>query len=109
MTPVAGFRLALGLTLALLLLLTLLGLYRQRGGRRGPPRAAHHVLYALTCLGTLATGVVAQASGRPWWPFTALLALLLGVSRTRPGRPAHWRLASLIAALYLALTGWLWP
>ena len=37
-----------------------------------------------------------------------LLALLLGMSRTRPGRPGHWRLAVVISVLYLGAACWLW-
>ncbi len=103
-----GFQLSLGLTLVLLAALMGLGLSRQLGRRGGPPRQAHHVLYALICLGTVSTGTLALLGGRAWWPYLPLLALLLAMSRTRPGRPAHWRLATVIALLYLGAAWWSW-
>lgn len=104
----SGFRLSLVLTLGLLAALMALGLSRQLGFRGGPPRTAHHVLYALICLGTLATGTLALLGHRAWWPYLLLLALLLAMSRTRPGRPAHWRLATVTALLYLGAAWWSW-
>lgn len=112
-----AFHTALTGTLLLLAALMALGLSRQlrrqlsrQSGPAAGPRAArwpHHALYFLVTAGTVLVGVLAVTSHRPWWPALGLTALLLGMSRTRPGHSAHWRLAALIAALYLA-AGWLW-
>ncbi len=102
------FRLALAFTLLPLAVLMALGLNLQLGRRPLSARRAHHLLYFLVTLGTLTTGTLALLGGRVWWPFLALFALLLGMSRTRPGRPAHWRLAGLISLLYAAAAWQLW-
>ena len=102
------FRLALSSTLLLLAVLMTLGLNLQLGRRPLCARRAHHLLYFLICMGTLTTGTLAGLDGRVRWPFLALFALLLGMSRTRPGRPAHWRLAGLISLLYAAVAWQLW-
>ena len=99
---------ALAVTLLLLLALMLLGLNLQLGWRPGPARQAHHGLYFLICLGSVASGVLALLNGQRWWPYLPLLALLLGMSRTRPGQPGHWRLAVFISVLYLGAACWLW-
>jgi hypothetical protein len=105
---VTAFRLALLTTLLLLAALMGLGLGLQLGWRRLADRKAHHVLYFLITLGTVVTGMLALLTGQAWWPFLLLLALLLAMSRTRPGRPAHWRLALVIAVLYTGAAWWLW-
>jgi hypothetical protein len=105
MSPVHG---ALTGTLLLLLALMLLGLNLQLGWRPGPARLVHHGLYFLICVGTVVTGALAVRGGQAWWPYVFLLALLLGMSRTRPGRPGHWRLAVVISVLYLGAAWWLW-
>ena len=108
-----SFQSVLAGTLLLLLVLMMLGLNLQlspqgTARRRGPPRRMHHVLYFLVTLGTLAGGLLALFCHLVWWPFVSLLALLLGMSRTRPGTPAHWRLALLISVVYGVVAGWLW-
>ena len=102
----SAFRLALLTSWLLLTVLTLLGLSLQLRWWRGVGRGAHHVLYFLVVLGTLLTGVLARSGAQPWWPALLLLAPLLGVSRTRPGHPAHWRLAGLIWLLYSGALWW---
>ncbi|MGY2893385.1 hypothetical protein [Deinococcus sp. UYEF24] len=108
-----AFHTVLAVTLLLLAALMGLGLNLQLGARptvrrRGPPRRIHHVLYFLITLGTLVSGALALFGHLVWWPFAPLLALLLGMSRTQPGTPAHWRLATLIAVLYGAAAWWVW-
>ena len=112
-----AFQTVLAGTVLLLAALTALGLNLQLSAgtqprptvrRRGLPRKAHHVLYFLVTLGTLASCVLAFFGHLAWWPFVPLLALLLGMSRTRPGTPAHWRLATLIAVFYGAAAYWIW-
>ncbi|WP_407541251.1 hypothetical protein Q0M94_07685 [Deinococcus radiomollis] len=108
-----AFHTVLAVTLVLLFTLMALGLKLQLGSRppgrrRDPPRRIHHVLYFLVTLGTLASGVLALFGHLVWWPFVPLLALLLSMSRTRPGNPAHWRLATATALLYSAAAWWVW-
>ncbi|WP_407569296.1 hypothetical protein [Deinococcus altitudinis] len=113
-----AFHTALAVTLLLLATLMGLGLnlqlsgrtpdHRQQGRQRGPPRRVHHVLYFLVTLGTLASGTLALFSHLVWWPFVPPLALLLGMSRTRPGTPAHWRLALLTSVVCGGVTWWAW-
>lgn len=105
---VTAFRLALLTSWLLLSLLTLLGLSLQLRWWSGVGRGAHHVLYFLVTLGTGLAGWLALLGGLRWWPLILLLALLLGVSRTRPGQAAHWRLAGLIWGLYGGALWWLW-
>ena len=83
-------------TLLLLAVLMLLGLNLQLGWRRSAARWPHHALYFLVTVGTLGAAVLAALAHRPWWPAALLTLLLLGMSRTRPGRPAHWRLALVV-------------
>lgn len=74
-------------------------------GLRWHPRPLHHALYFLTCASTL--GALALSLPRPAaGAFAALLAALLLVPRTKPGRLDHAALASLIGAGFL-LTAWL--
>lgn len=108
-----AFHTVLTVTLVLLFTLMTLGLKLQLGSRslsrrRDPPRRIHHVLYFLVTAGTLASGVLALFGHLVWWPFVPLLALLLGMSLTRPGTPAHWRLAAFIAVLYGAAAWMVW-
>ncbi len=107
------FRTVLAVTLLLLVTLMALGLNlqlsgQQAGRRRGPSRKIHHVLYFLITLGTLVSGILALFGHLVWWPFVPLLVLLLGMSCTRPGTSAHWRLALLISVTYSGVAAWLW-
>ena len=112
------FRTVLAVTLLLLVTLMALGLNLQLSGqhlsnqragrRRGPSRKIHHVLYFLITLGTLVSGILALLGHLVWWPFVPLLVLLLGMSCTRPGTSAHWRLALLISVTYSGVAAWLW-
>lgn len=89
-------------TLALLLALNALGLSLQLGDRRAASRRPHHVLYFAVVAGTLLCTALAGWQGRAWWALLPALAALLGMARTRPGRPGHWRLALLASGLWLA-------
>lgn len=102
------FHAAVSGTLVVLALLMTLGFSLQRRWWAGVGRWPHHALYLLTCLGTLACAALAGGAGRAWWPFVTLLALLLGMSRTRPGRPGHWRLAVLVAAAWAGVACRVW-
>ncbi|MFC4455540.1 hypothetical protein [Deinococcus sonorensis] len=102
------YHLALGLTLLLLATLLLLGLSLQLGWRRDQARWPHHALYFAVCAGTVLTGLLALLGHQRWWPYPPLLLLLLGMARTRPGRAGHWRLAGLIALLYVGAAVWVW-
>ncbi|WP_027482080.1 hypothetical protein [Deinococcus pimensis] len=81
-----------------------LGLSLQLGSR-WHPRPLHHVLYFLTCASTALALLLTWRAHGPWiWP-AALLAALLTVPRTRPGRTDHAALACVLAAGFL-LTAW---
>ncbi|GGR02108.1 hypothetical protein [Deinococcus ruber] len=96
MSSAALYHLVSATTLLLLVALLLLGLSLQLGWRRSAVRWPHHALYFLVTAGTLITAVLAALAGKPWWPAALLVLLLLAMSRTRPGRPAHWRLALVV-------------
>ena len=107
-SELALYHLTVSLTLLLLTLLLLLGLSLQLGFRRSAARWPHHALYFLVTAGTLLSAVLAALAGRLWWPAVALVALLLGMSRTRPGRAAHWRLAVVVAFAWAGAALWNW-
>ncbi|ULH14641.1 hypothetical protein MF271_11545 [Deinococcus sp. KNUC1210] len=108
MSLLALYHLVGATTLLLLAALLLLGLSLQLGWRRSAARWPHHLLYFLVTAGTLIAAGLAGLVGKPWWPAALLVLLLLGMSRTRPGRPAHWRLALVVGAGWVgaALYGW---
>ncbi|WP_425146232.1 hypothetical protein [Deinococcus sp.] len=102
------YHLALGVTSLLLTVLTVLGLSLQLGWRRSAARWPHHALYFLVIAGTLLSGLLALLGGQRWWPWLPVLALLLGMGRTRAGSRAHWRLALLVSALWGGAAFWTW-
>lgn len=81
-----------------------LGLSLQLGSR-WHVRPLHHTLYFLTCACTALTVLLALRAGGPWGWAAALLAGLLTVPRTRPGRADHAALASVLAVGFL-VTAW---
>ena len=95
-------------SLSLLGLLMLLGLGLQLGWRRTSARWPHHALYFAVTVGTLAAGLLAVWSGRVWWPYLPLLGLLLGMSRTRAGKPGHWQLAVAVALAWVGSAALCW-
>ncbi|WP_291426018.1 hypothetical protein [Deinococcus sp.] len=92
---------AVGVTAALLAALLLLGLSLQLGWRKDQARWPHHALFFAVCVGTLAAVVLTLLVGGRWWALLPALALLLGMTRTRPGRAGHWQLALACAAAYV--------
>ncbi|ANE43809.1 hypothetical protein [Deinococcus puniceus] len=92
-------------TAALLSALLLLGLSLQLGLRTTAVRWPHHVLFFAVCAGVLLSSVLALWAGARGWALLPALALLLMMSRTRPGKSAHWRLA---LACALAFAGGMW-
>ncbi len=102
--PFAPYQSALLAALAVFTLNFALGLSLQLGSR-WHPRPLHHALYFLTCAATAVTGLLAFVAAMPWWPLAALLAGLLLVPRSHPGRADHAALASVLAVGF-ALTGW---
>ena len=101
--PFAPYQSALLVALTVFALNFSLGLSLQLGSR-WHPRPLHHALYFLTCAATVTTGLLAFVAAEPWWPLAALLAGLLLVPRSHPGRADHAALAGLIG-LGFALTG----
>ena len=107
---VSALHLTLLTTGALLVTLLGLGLSLQLGWRRDRARWPHHALFFAVCAGTGLALALALLGGGRWWALLPALILLLGMTRTRPGRPGHWRLALLCAVAYglgaaLAWTG----
>ncbi|ADV66416.1 hypothetical protein [Deinococcus maricopensis] len=78
----------------------LLGLTLQLRLVRVHVRPLHHTLYFLACAATLMAAALAALTRTPWWPPALLLAGMLLVPRTRPGRADHAALATLLAVGY---------
>lgn len=95
-----ALRLSLLTTGGLLLLLLGLGLSLQLGWRRDRARWPHHALFFAVCAGAVLSVALGALAGSRWWALLPALALLLGMTRTRPGRAGHWRLALVGAAAY---------
>lgn len=99
-----GMKAALTAALVLFGLNFALGVSLQLGSR-WHVRWLHHALYTLTCLSTALAALLAWRHGSPWWPLALVLAALLLVPRTHPGRADHALLACAIGAGF-ALSTW---
>ena len=83
----------------------LLGVTLQLRVVRRHVRPLHHALYFLACAATLTTAALTLLHGQAWWPSALLLAGMLLVPRTHPGRADHAILATLLTLGY-ALPAW---